>query len=62
MIVNVQCIYDAVSHADALLGIGTGNIVWNNYAATEYYFPVKYRDERGRFLTNMFKRTVNVNA
>ena len=57
-----RCMYDAASHADALLGIETGNIVWNNYEATEYYFPVKYRDGHGRFLTDMFDRRVNLNA
>ena len=57
-----RCIDDAVSHADALLGVGTGNIVWNNYEAVEYYFPVKYRDERGLSLTKMFDQSVVVSG
>jgi hypothetical protein len=32
-------------HADNLLGIGTGNIVWNNYETRHYYFPVQFRPE-----------------
>lgn len=32
-------------HADNLLGIGTGNIVWNNYETRSYYFPVQFRPE-----------------
>jgi hypothetical protein len=32
-------------HADNLLGIGTGNIVWNNYETRYYYFPVQFRPE-----------------
>jgi hypothetical protein len=57
-----RCIADVVSHADALLGIGTGNTVWNNYEAAAYYFPVKYRDERGPLLTEMFDASLDVNA
>ncbi len=30
-------------HADCLLGIGTGNIVWSNYETRYYYFPVQFR-------------------
>ncbi len=30
-------------HADNLLGIGTGNIIWNNYETNHYYFPVQFR-------------------
>jgi len=31
-------------HADCLLGIGTGNVVWGNYETNYYYFPVRLRD------------------
>jgi hypothetical protein len=31
-------------HADNLLGVGTGNIVWSNYETQFYYFPVQFRD------------------
>ena len=30
-------------HADALLGVGTGNVVWSNYETRHYYFPVQFR-------------------
>jgi hypothetical protein len=30
-------------HADCLLGIGTGNVIWNNYETRHYYFPVQFR-------------------
>lgn len=30
-------------HADCLLGIGTGNIIWSNYETRHYYFPVQFR-------------------
>lgn len=30
-------------HADTILGVGTGNVVWSNYEAAHYYFPVKIR-------------------
>lgn len=34
---------------DTLLGVGTGNVVWNNYQAGSYLFPVTYRtDEEAR--------------
>jgi hypothetical protein len=35
-------------HADNLLGVGTGNIIWNNYETTHYYFPVQFRPELDR--------------
>ena len=35
-------------HADCLLGIGTGNIVWSNYETTYYYFPVQFRADSDR--------------
>ena len=30
-------------HADCLLGVGTGNIIWSNYETRHYYFPVQVR-------------------
>ena len=30
-------------HADCLLGIGTGNVIWSNYETRHYYFPVQFR-------------------
>ena len=30
-------------HADGWLGVGTGNILWSNYEARYYYFPVQFR-------------------
>ncbi|WP_152052987.1 hypothetical protein [Tautonia marina] len=30
-------------HADCLLGLGTGNIIWSNYETRHYYFPVQVR-------------------
>lgn len=33
------------AHLDALYGVGTGNVVWNNYEAAYYIFPVKFRSE-----------------
>jgi hypothetical protein len=32
-------------HAENWLGVGTGNVVWNNYEALHYYFPVQFRPE-----------------
>jgi hypothetical protein len=34
---------NALLHADNWLGVGTGNIVWNNYETRYYYFPVQFR-------------------
>jgi hypothetical protein len=28
-----------------MLGVGTGNVVWNNYGPSLYYFPIKFKDE-----------------
>ena len=28
-------------HAGNLFGIGTGNVIWNNYETAHYYFPVQ---------------------
>ncbi len=30
-------------HVDCLLGLGTGNVIWNNYETSHYYFPVQVR-------------------
>jgi hypothetical protein len=30
-------------HADCLLGIGTGNVIWDNYETRFYYFPIQFR-------------------
>lgn len=30
-------------HADSWLGVGTGSILWSNYEARYYYFPVQFR-------------------
>jgi hypothetical protein len=30
-------------HADSWLGLSTGNILWSNYEARYYYFPVQFR-------------------
>jgi hypothetical protein len=30
-------------HADCLLGLGTGNVLWSNYETRHYYFPVRFR-------------------
>jgi hypothetical protein len=30
-------------HADNLLGLGTGNVLWSNYETRFYYFPVQVR-------------------
>ena len=32
-------------HADNLLGLGTGNVIWSNYETRFYYFPVQVRPE-----------------
>lgn len=46
-------------HADNLLGIGTGNIVWNNYETRHYYFPVQFRPEIARPTSNDFEQIAN---
>ncbi len=32
-------------HLDCLLGVGNGNVIWGNYEAAFYYFPVQIRPE-----------------
>jgi hypothetical protein len=34
-----------ILHADCLLGVDTGNILWTNYETRYYYFPVQFRPE-----------------
>ncbi|HST21211.1 MAG TPA: hypothetical protein VLR90_08860, partial [Blastocatellia bacterium] len=34
-----------VHNLSSVLGIGTDNIVWNNYGPCLYYFPVKFTDD-----------------
>jgi hypothetical protein len=43
-------------HADNLLGIGTGNIVWNNYETRHYYFPVQFRPDIAHPTSSDFER------
>jgi hypothetical protein len=43
-------------HLDSLLGIGTGNIIWHNYEAKQYYFPVQLRHPSEREITQAFSR------
>lgn len=39
-------------HADNLLGIGTGNIVWSDYETRYYYFPVQFKPKVNRPLSS----------
>lgn len=39
-------------HADNLLGIGTGNIMWSNYETRYYYFPVQFHPKVRRPLSS----------
>jgi hypothetical protein len=43
--INTRFRSNPLLHADNLLGIGTGNVVWNNYETRYYYFPVYVRPE-----------------
>lgn len=36
---------DPVWNLENMFGIGTGNLIWSNYEAGHYVFPVKYRDQ-----------------
>jgi hypothetical protein len=40
-----------VVHAPNLLGIGTGNLIWNNYGPALYYFPIEYRSRDAKVLS-----------
>lgn len=42
-------------HLDNLFGIDTGNIVWNDYEASYYYFPAKFRTTSERQLNKEFE-------
>lgn len=35
-------------HADNLLGVGTGNVIWSNYETSHYYFPIQFRPDLAR--------------
>lgn len=35
-------------HADCILGVGTGNVIWSNYETRYYYFPVRFREPLDR--------------
>ena len=37
-------------HLPDLLGIDTGNVIWNNYGPGLYYFPVQFRDSTNAIL------------
>ncbi|SIO43818.1 hypothetical protein SAMN05444166_4724 [Singulisphaera sp. GP187] len=39
---------NSILHADNLLGVDTGNIIWNNYETRHYYFPVQFHPELDR--------------
>ena len=42
-------------HADNLLGVGTGNVVWSNYETQHYYFPVQFREGLDRPAARTFE-------
>lgn len=46
---------------DTLLGVGTGNIVWNNYQAGSYLFPVTYRTSEEARLGERVAATNRIN-
>lgn len=37
-----------ILHADNLLGVDTGNVIWSNYETRHYYFPVQFKDDVDR--------------
>lgn len=39
---------NSILHADNLLGVDSGNIIWNNYETRHYYFPVQFNPEIDR--------------
>ena len=49
-------------HADNLLGVGTGNIVWNNYETRYYYFPVQFRPEIARPTSDDMEQIADMNG
>lgn len=46
LLVDIRGLYrsNPLLHIDSVLGVGTGNVIWSNYEATHYYFPVRVRD------------------
>jgi hypothetical protein len=46
-------------HADTLLGIGTGNIVWKNYETRCYCFPVQFRPDIAHPWSGDFEQIAN---
>jgi hypothetical protein len=50
LLINIRGRFRAnpVLHADNLLGVGTGNIVWYDYETIHYYFPVQFQDRLRR--------------
>jgi hypothetical protein len=46
LIVEPEDNYEAqpLLHVCDVLGIDTGNVIWNNYAPSLYYFPIQFRD------------------
>lgn len=57
--VNVESRFRAnpIHNLSNMLGIGTSNVVWNNYGPSLYYFPIKFKDdsigERARSLSDV---------
>ncbi|MDB5350729.1 MAG: hypothetical protein JWN86_1976 [Planctomycetota bacterium] len=49
-----------VLHADNLLGIGTGNIVWADYETVHYYFPVQFSPDVRRPPAHTFEAIANM--
>lgn len=46
-------------HADNLLGIGTGNIIWSDYETRYYYFPVQFKPKLNRPLSSDLESIAN---
>ena len=42
-------------HADNLLGVDTGNVIWNNYETSHYYFPVQFKPTLDRPLPSVLE-------
>jgi hypothetical protein len=47
-------------HADNLLGVGTGNVVWSNYETRYYYFPVQFRENLDRPASETFEEVATM--
>jgi hypothetical protein len=41
-------------HVDSLIALGTDGILWQNYEAVAYHFPVQYRDQLDRVVAREF--------